>query len=246
MATAILRFWTNSGLVLGADGLKYDVVDQRAIGTDAQKVFEIPGLPAAYAMYGEIGIGDNNPDTPILLDLSQEIRKLLDCDYSSSFDFFAYANRIAAGLHQSIAATKDRGAIWGGNQESIAPGQVLARIILCGCFDGTPMQVNIKFGHLNQRLLPPRVFPVDLQRSNPEVFGSLPVTQRLFLRQPESADLSLLEAAKKIERYIQFCDSEKGRKLDPLMCRTIGGHIHIAAITSKGFQWLKPPIGAQQ
>jgi hypothetical protein len=243
MATAILRFWTNSGLVLGADGLKYDVGVGRAIGTDAQKVFEIPGLPAAYAMYGEIGIGDYNPDTPILLDLSQEIRKFLEFgDYSLSFDFLAYANRIAANLHQSIAGTKDRGAIWGGNQESLRPGQVIARIILCGFFDGTPMEINIRFEHVNQTLLPPRVFPVDLQRSNPEVFGSLLVTQRLF-RQPESPDLSLLEAAKKIERYIQFCDSERGRKLDP-MCRTIGGRIHIAAITPKGFQWLKPPIGA--
>lgn len=243
MATAILRFWTNSGLVLGADGLKYDLVAKRAVGTDSQKVFEIPGLPAAYAMYGEIGIGDNNPDTPILLDLSQEIKKFLDLgDYSLSFDFFAYANRIAANLYQSIAATKDRGAIWGGNQESITPERVIARIILCGFFDGTPMEINIRFEHLNQRLLPPRVFPVDLQRSNPEVFGSFPVMQRFF-RQPESPDLSLLEAAKKIERYVQFCDSERGWKLDPIMCRTIGGHIHIAAITPRGFQWLKPPIG---
>jgi hypothetical protein len=244
MATAILRFWTTSGLVLGADGLKYDVMVGRAIGTDTQKVFEIPGLPAAYAMYGEIGIGDNKPDTPILLDISQEIRKFLEFgDHSLPFDFLAYANRIAADLHQSIAATKDRGAIWGGNQESIRPGQVIARIILCGFFDGKPMEININFEHLNQRLLPPRVFPVDLQRSNPEVFGSLPITQRLF-KQPQSPDLSLSEAAKKIERYVQFCDSERGRKLDPIMCRTIGGHIHIAAITPRGFQWLKPPVGA--
>jgi len=244
MATAILRFWTNSGLVLGADGLKYDVVAGRAIGTNAQKVFEIPGLPAAYAMYGEIGVGDNNPDTSILLDLSQEIRRFLDfTDYSSSFDFLAYANRIAANLHQSIAATRDRGAIWGGNQESIRPEQVIARIILCGFFDGEPVEINIRFEHRDQRLLPPLVFLVDLQRSNPEVFGSGLVTRRLF-RHPESPDLSLLEAAKKIERYIQFCDSERGRKLDPLMCRTIGGRIHIAAITPKGFQWLKPPVGA--
>jgi hypothetical protein len=164
-------------------------------------------------------------------------------DFSDrSFDFFAYANRIAEKLRQSIAATKESGAIWGGNQESLTPEQVIARIILCGFFDGTPMEINIRFEHLNQRLLPPRVSLVDLQHSNPEVFGPRPVTQHLF-RHPESADLSLREAAKKIERYIQFCDSEKGWKLDPLMCRTIGGHIHIAAITAQGFQWLKPPIG---
>jgi hypothetical protein len=65
------------------------------------------------------------------------------------------------------------------------------------------MKINIKFEHLNQRLLPPRLFPVDLQRSNPEVFGSLPVMQRFFKR-PGSPDLSLSEAAKKIERYISI------------------------------------------
>jgi hypothetical protein len=50
----------------------------------------------------------------------------------------------------------------------------------------------------------------------------------------------LNDAIERSTAYINACSDAALAKIDP-MCRYIGGQIHIAAITSKGFRWIIAP-----
>jgi hypothetical protein len=57
-----------------------------------------------------------------------------------------------------------------------------------------------------------------------------------------SPDLSNL--VQRAYTFIAACAGREARDMDPEVCRTIGGHIHIAAITRKdGFRWIIAPKG---
>jgi hypothetical protein len=241
MPTAILRYFTSSGFIIAADGKTCNSLTGDVLSTDTQKIFQIPGLPAAYVLYGDIGIGDDDPHTPLILDLAVEMKRILGSrtDAKPPSDLQSYGDDLAAEMQELLSASKAKGAVFHGKQE-YADGITIARILLFGYVDGIPSEVNILFFHREQRLVRQKVYPVDLRRSNPEVMGSLVIEQRLF-RQPQSEDVSLLRAAQEVEHYIQVCDSEEGRAADSV-CLSIGGHIHVAMITPSCFHWLKPPL----
>jgi hypothetical protein len=238
MPTAILRYFTTAGFVIGADGRIHS--GGKVLSDNAQKVFRIPGMTAAYALYGDIGIGDDNPESPVMLDLGDSLREIVAVSTEAPADLYTYGRELEAKLRARLLKAQTDGAVFHGFGAVPRYGTGLARILLYGFVREIASEVEILFSHSDQVLTGPNVFMVNLERSNPEVWGSPEITQRLF-RQPESAKVSLLDAAIAVQNYVRFCDSPEGREVDPF-CSTIGGHVHIAAITPTCFHWLKPPI----
>lgn len=250
MPTAIFRYLTNSGFVIAADG--------RTTGGDdkAQKIFEIKGAPAAYALFGNIGIGDWREDTPVALDLALEAKKFTESGSNKLLnDFVGYAQDLADALHSQLLNLKDQGVIprYDGFSEYNDGSSTIAHIFLFGYSNGAPAEVDIVYSHRDQVLRKPLLYPFGFRHSNPHAWGAAGLFRRMFeFNDPALAkfrrlgmpspreEISLEDAATIGEDYIRACDSDEGRELDPF-CSHIGGKIHIASIEPTGFQWLKPP-----
>jgi hypothetical protein len=248
MPTAIFRYLTNSpGFVIAADGRTTDGNDE------AQKIFEIEGAPAAYALYGNIGIGDWRENTPIALDLGLETQKFIKSGSGKILnDFVGYAQDLADALYALLLKLKDDGVIprYDGFLEYGDGSLTIAHIFLFGYSNGIPSEVDILFSHRDQVLRKPLLYPFGFRHSNPHAWGAVGLFRRMFeFNDPALAkfrrlgipsppeEISLGDAAKIGEDYIRACDSDEGRALDPF-CSHIGGKIHIAAIEPSGFHWL--------
>lgn len=255
MPTAIFRYLTNSpGFVIAADGRTTDGNDE------AQKIFEIKGAPAAYALFGNIGIGDWRENSPIALDLGLETQKFvnLGCDKILN-DFVGYAQDLADALYAQLLKLKDDGVIprYDGFLEYGDGSLTIAHIFLFGYSNSVPSEVDILFSHRDQVLRKPRLQAYGFRQSNPHAWGAEGLFKRIFgfgfPRDPSLAkfrrldipsppeEISLKDAAIIGEDYIRACDSDEGRALDPL-CSHIGGKIQIADIEPTGFHWRKRPI----
>jgi hypothetical protein len=249
MPTAIFRYLTHSGFVLAADG--------RITGDDeAQKIFEIKGAPAAYALFGNIGIGDWREDAPIALDLGLQAKKFTESGSNKLLnDFVDYAQDLADALHSQLLQLKDQGVIprYDGFNEYNDGNSTIAHIFLFGYSNGVPSEVDILFSHRDQALKKPRLYAYGFRHSNPHAWGAQGLFRRMFefsdpalakfrrLGIPSPPEgISLQDAATIGEDYIRACDSDEGRALDPF-CSHIGGKIHIASIEPTGFHWLTPP-----
>ena len=253
MPTAIVSHYTTSGFVISADGKTSD-------GSEStQKIFEIEGAPAAYALYGNsIAFGNGkDDDQPSPLHLGDEIGKLLNSGSVPIGDLIACGAQLAKELHATILKAKENKLIvYPSRPSDIDGGVSIANVFLFGYSKGSPVEVDITFRHREQLLSEPRVDGTDPRRvRNPRVWGCDKVWELLrsgdyrFARfggvrlPPKPEEISLLDAAKLGENYIWACDSYEGRKWgDPQICSSIGGHSHVAAITPTGFCWLKPPI----
>jgi hypothetical protein len=252
MPTAIFRYFTNSGFVIAADGKTTDGDDK------AQKIFEIKGAPGAYALYGNIGVGDWREDTPVALDLGAETHKFIESASKEKLlnDFIGYAQDLADALYALLLKLKDAGVIprYDGLNEFNDGNSTIAHIFLFGYSNGVPSEVDILFSHRNQVLRKPRLYAYGFRHSNPHAWGAEGLFKRMFefhdpalakfrrLEIPSPPEKISLEGAATIgEDYIRACDSNEGRALDP-WCSHIGGHIHIADIKPSGFDWRKKPV----
>jgi hypothetical protein len=251
MPTAIVRYLTTSGFVIVADGKTSDGSET------SQKIFEIKGAPAAYALYGNIGFGNGKDDgEPPPLDLGEETEKLFNSGTMPVSDLLLCGEQLADALQAMIFKAK------AGNLIVYPSGPVecgivrIANILLFGYSDGSPLEVDITFwhrrdtlGHRNVRTVNPHRPPNPYAWGCPLVWGLLISGDRRFARfsgvkvPPKPEEISVLEAARFGENYVLACGSNEGRTSgDREICASIGGRIHIAAIEPTGFHWLKPPI----
>ncbi len=253
MPTAIFRYLTSSGLIIAADGKATDLIDPRNQWTNIQKIFEIKGAPAAYALNGNVVLG-GEPE----LHLGEKFRELVNARTPRPIpDLVAYAEELAKPLYTWLSDAKANDLIpyFHGYLERFGSRTTIAHILLFGYCNGTPQEADIWVWHRDQ--VPGcSAEPFDFGRQNPRPWGSPEVWNALLSGnskfskfvttkippKEEIEQISLLDAAKIGESYIAACDSAEGRELDPIMCPTIGGHTHIAAITPTCFHWLKPPI----
>jgi hypothetical protein len=252
MPTAIVSHFTTSGFVITADG-------KTTAGSEStQKIFEIKGASAAYALYGNIGFGnDKDDDAPSPLHLGNEIDKLLNSGRIPVGDLMACGRQLADEIHVVILKAKASKLIVYPSGPSDINGVCIANVFLFGYSKDSPLEVDITFRHRDQVLSEPLVNGIDPRRvRNPRVWGDDAVLEFLksgdhrFARfggvklPPKPEEISLLDAAKFGENYVWACDSYEGRNWgDRAICASIGGHIHIAAIMpTAGFHWLKPPI----
>jgi hypothetical protein len=256
MPTAIASCLTLSGFVMAADG-NVTNLGREILYTNAQKIFQIPGRPIAYGLYGFIHLdnADEQENSVPILDLSETVsiaaRRLSS---ENCADAMTVGEQIAAPVHIALSEAKDRGLkSYPGFSENLAVSTIL-HVLLWGYFDGSPAEIDITFWHRDERLGKPSISFMKNNNSKARIVGSYGVWKSLTdpnepkfskFRTPNLVvpveRLSLSAAAELVENYIKACDSEEGRSVDSFMCPLIGGHIHTAKITPNGFEWIKSP-----
>ena len=176
MPTAIVRYLSNSGFVITADG-------KTPLNETTQKIFEIKGTPAAYALYGTIGFGDGRPESegPCPLHLGDEIEKLLKSGKVPIGDLVLCGEKLAEELHAIIVKAKaENRIVYPATGPSDPNGMLIAKIFLFGYSSGAPIEVYITFQHRQHILNDPKVIGFDPRRSNPCCWGSQDVCCLLY------------------------------------------------------------------
>ena len=220
MPTAIVRYLTTSGFVITADG-------KTPLNEKTQKVFEIKGAPAAYALYGNsVGFGNGkDDDEPSPLHLGTETQRLFDSGSMPVGDLLLCGQRLKAALDPIISKAKADDLITFPSTPVEAGIVTLAHIFLFGYLDdGSPAEVRLTFWHRHQSFGDTDVRHVNpLRPPNPHAWGSPSVWTSLlsgdyrFARfggvkvPPKPEETSLIEAAKLGENYVWACDSYEGR-----------------------------------
>lgn len=250
--TAIVRILTSHGFVLAADGRGRDE-RQNIIRDDFQKIFPVLGRPLGYAVHGYTGVG-NEGTKDILIDIHNELENgVRSLARRNPADLIAYADKMVRPVYRALLKAKNDRVLekYPGKAELDQPGFGILHVWLVGYHNGSPSEVDVRLFHRDQRLYK----PVPIQQKiwigyNPKTLGSLRVAQLLyesndvrfarFRRTVPSrqVDLTLSEAIEVAKAYINACDSDEGRAVDPEVCEGIGGKIQIATITPSGFQWV--------
>jgi hypothetical protein len=219
--TAIAFVHTPDGFVIGADGRQIDSVTNTIQSDTAQKIFllEFETVRVAYAWTGTTRI--EAVDQTCIYDLRESTNRLLQAaDLLGRTSWADFIARFCDGLRATLPSCIEA-----------APRDV-AKIALIGFFNGVPCKAIIKIRY------PHTLLVFDLQIQTPaqyqkQVFTG---TERLYapykLQQPHNAS----EAVRFVRDYILDCIES-----DEADCNKIGGHLHIAAITSEGFSWVISP-----
>src|SRR5260370_32972260 len=111
MPTAIYRYLTNDGFVIVADGKSRDLVKGVTASTTVQKIFEIPGCPAAYALYGNIRFDDEDNDESKSVNLATDLERFVRSQGTAVPHLLAYGERFSGPLCYRIIAAKSDGPI---------------------------------------------------------------------------------------------------------------------------------------
>jgi hypothetical protein len=257
MPSAILPFYTSEGFLIAADGRRR--VNKEKRGDDTTKIFEIsePGKSLAYAFGGTVAFTDKENEDLIMFDFRDEILKIIRSQRMANHNNLqSYTWKIAVRLHERLthALTNERMERLTDEGAVETPADV-ACLIVAGYYEKYPSWVAIKFPHIGQALLEPKLQVMTLAKGYmpPVIYGAQIVFQKIFMlddpafakyripriHMPE--DVTLEEVAESAKRYIRACDDPEVIKIDP-MCASIGGDIHIAKVTPQsGFEWMVPP-----
>lgn len=257
MPTVIFRYLTRDGFAIVADGKSHSLEKDEPDEVDVQKVFQIQGQAAAYALVGTVRFDD---DTGKLysLNLPKEIDRLARAGAATLCNLPRLEEQFARPIHDLLLKGKADGLITDYTGTLDFPGQrglTIFSVLLFGYCNGAPSEIHLRFWHQDQVLGKPQVGPFDLRSRNPYAVGSPQVWNALRSHDPalsrfplpempppeRAQEISLWNAAKIGETLILACESEEALGIDP-ECKNIGGHIHIAAVTPMCFHWLKPPI----
>jgi hypothetical protein len=253
MPTAIARMYVPEGFVIAADGRgcdeKYNVLSE-----NCQKIFGIQGCDKAlaYAFAGTVQLDGLDP-REVAFDFAVEAKRAIEkLEGRTSRNLVGYAHRLSGILYDELRAVANRTTLApfpAGRQQPDEKGSTITRLFVEGYFQGLPERIAVRFSHEDQRLSEPEVYRIEVLPGRPVIHGSPIVTKVLFddrderLRQFKEPDrrYSRLEAAVEITKnYIRACSSPEGLALDQDVCRSIGGHIHVATVTpDRGFQWVE-------
>jgi hypothetical protein len=122
-------------------------------------------------------------------------------------------------------------------------------LYFCGYFNEFPCFSRVDFFHVERDAQ----FEINEQSlRGPLVSGSEIVADQMY-RDPRDPRFSAfvlergqspsLETATQFARgYIEACSSPLGLEVDALICKGIGGHLHMATITKSGFTWVIEPV----
>lgn len=255
MPTVIFRYLTRDGFALVADGNSHSFGKDEPNETAVQKIFQVPGQIAAYALIGTVRFDD---DTGKLysLNLPNEIEKLAQTGALTLCDQIRLEEHFARPIYDLLIKGKADGLIddYTGFCSFPNSGLTIFEILLFGYCAGSPNEIHIRFWHQDQVLGKPQVVPFDFRSRNPYAVGSPIIWNALRNRDPllsrfplpklpppeQAQEISLWDAAKVGETLILACESPEAQTMDA-DCKKIGGHIHIATIAPTRFHWLKPP-----
>jgi hypothetical protein len=232
--TAIAYVYTSEGFVVGADGLRVDASTNRDVTHTAQKIFLIkhPNFSGIQAWAGASRLFSLGGEPFIFSEESEHLmNNLSQISVNSLAD---YATHLASEIYQRLLAYN--GPVI--RNTSLVSKDQVARGLLVGSINGRVESAQIMFPHQNGFLLPPVLREVSEAPTTFCIFSGSALVWSDLQRSNVSPPTSLAEGTHLIRTYIQRCADKRYEYVD---CRNIGGHIHIAAITSQRTWWLDPP-----
>ena len=256
MSTAIVREYTAEGFVIAADGRK-SKPDGTVVSDTVQKIFPHvgPGRVLAYSLAGTVMFTADHDENDIVFDFvaqTAEVAKSLSAIRSKNL--VGFGKRLGDAINRRLADAKGRNLFsqyTTCENSPIERGYTIARIFVDGYCDGIPSRINIRFFHENQILRTPDVLTSDLNQG--WMYGSKDIADLLFATDDQrlaayripkartnfsTGPPTLRDAIEYAKSYIRACSDPVALQIDPKSCSAIGGHIHIASVTTDGgFQW---------
>ncbi len=249
--TGIVLFYTPQGFVIGADGLEKTTAGVTR-STTTQKLFPINNA-LAFAVSGFRSVYSARGN--IKLDF-QRLAKitLVEKLRSQDQDFFAFAEAAADSINHQLAQLKAQGRFETYHDED-GTGTI-SKVFLAGYYAGLAKATLITFSHSNQALRDPEIRRGEVEPGfyayvgpervwNQVKLGGdpllLPYRDAAFDRLLSQIGPNPEEAQTMITRFLQACTDTAVQAKYP-ECRSIGGRIHVATITSeRGFHWVLRP-----
>jgi len=257
MASAIALTYTRDGFVMAADGRMRQ--NKIVISENAQKIFSIAPnkeISLAYALGGSVFLTDKANDNVIVVNLQQRagvaVAALSPVDHDG---LTSYVRALCMFLYRAILEGQNTGMMEllpvklrrGGNFD-------ICYLFVAGYYRGQPGWRFAVFSHNDQKLLTPELHDHILTKG-PLIYGSEIIKRKLFdnddskvspyrvpgFQQSECPTLS--DGIEAMKNYIRACSDPRVAAFDREICNAIGGHLHIATVTSKGgFSWACPPV----
>ena len=227
--TAIASAFTSEGFVIGADGRQLDR-DKKIFSESSQKIFNVQSrqVDVAYAWCGETSVVNQSKE--VLYDLYQITRVALTSAVQVGRGLFpSFIQQSCEGIYDGIIKSPNVREIT--NSDSSTESK--ARMLLNGYFYGQPFmaefhvretdRIRVQAENVSMPLpSPTRYLFNGCARQNEKYKNALPTTT--------------LEALKLVSDYIQECIDNPDSD-----CSGMGGHRHIAHLTSDGFYWIDAP-----
>ncbi len=241
MATAIARIYVSDGFTVAADGRERCVETGHISSDSEQKIFGLHHCRGelACAITGAGRIGERYR-------LSEEIPAIaLALAESEARNVGEYAELLGNELKRSIDGCFKR------NKKSLTINLLFdgylgdrperARATIISSPEGLPVQINC------QPLYPGQAIGFGSNLIHTSLFAPVPPYEQL---RPYwgicQQELRTVEQSAAVARAIieAQCDPLVAA-LDPEHCASIGGHVHIAKVTPRGFAWIMPPLPQQ-
>ena len=255
--SAIGVIGTASGFIIGADGrIRFDdesraTADAAALAKEteeAQKIWEIAG-PDRTLGYALTGLVVNSRGFDLLTIMREQVQSIGCHDFHNCYEYLRALAREVGGAINEAKRTGMIPAFPEVDHVEESTAWKLADVVVCGYFKRCPSLLQVRFFHFNQiansRLIQ---YPAEYTL----LFGSIVVERAMYsdnspftkyvaepikgLRSP-----TLDEAAQFVQGYLEACKSPLALQMDPDVCKTIGGHIHVAELTPAGLRWRIPP-----
>jgi len=245
--TALSIYYVNRGFCLAADGNVTDRFDGvlQVTKSSAQKIFNLQGsnYNLACAMSGEVSSDD------LTYDIVREINSYTG-EYSS---FLEWCSSLGKKIQESLAKAKRDGKLTP-YKPSATPTErenIIVDVYLVGYFRGTPVWNDIVFWHgingvefqvCNMRLINGLLIAggaVKAPRLAQDGDERLAKYRNHLNQRPENIS-SIDDAANFVTAYVEVCCDPYSKEIDE-DCKCLGGHIHVAEITTNGFRWRIPP-----
>ncbi len=229
--TALVSVYTDEGFVFGADGRRLDP-DRKLERDDTQKIFgcHAANLRALFGWSGHPILGTSQHSFDFRLNTLATISAYEKEHFKNLIE---YAETIADAMNILIQTFMTR------TKAGLDPRcEELARLAMVGYVNGKPQSVRMILSANKGTLNPSRLD----QAHNPPV-PAIEVTsghKSVYDSMVESGQMlpcsTLVDGCDLIRKYIHGCTEVPTEDIN-----TIGGHIHIAAVTPAGSQWMVPP-----
>jgi hypothetical protein len=258
--TAIAIVGSQRGFIIAADGRKRLFDEDRASADTAEleketdqtrKIFDVAGDNWKFA-YAIRGFCEDTLGFDLIETIKRETRVISSLEF---YDSFKLMESLGAGISRAMNAARQAGTIENFPEQcKVENGGpwFIAEVFFAGYFNGYSRLIIVTFVHYNQvsgfRLIsnPPLPILVGSDKVRAAMYnldGSLvPMSPFGKLAKSLPQRPTLREGEEYAKGYIEACSSPLARQIDPKNCEGIGGHIHIAEITPRGFNWRVPPL----
>lgn len=237
------------GVLMAADGRMSFPDDSTKLPDDqTQKILRIsdPNRNVLYALVGLIGDGGFDARD----ELRRRIKELATQEFSNPCEYItSLCQPVATAMTNARYFPSSNGKLKDGRWNTV-------QVFFAGCFGALVCMVIGEYSHLNGlanfRITEYREDDrIRLCCGSGKVFSQMydgnhsPIPNSPFSRYVYglNGNPSVSQAKRFAVGYIEACCSPLGRKVDPVACKGIGGHIHVATVKPRsGFTWIIPPL----